>query len=112
MAVRKDWAVLAGILDKALESISEAERQDIYRKWLPVRYEHGFDYALFWQALAVFAVVLLVLVVWNRRLTRELRKRQQAEAALQQQAGDRRVACPGRRSTPRFRWRSLSRAAG
>jgi two-component system sensor histidine kinase EvgS len=37
MAVRKDWAPLAGIIQKALDSISETERNDIYRKWLPVR---------------------------------------------------------------------------
>ena len=44
MAVRKDWEVLAGILQKALDSISETERDEIYRKWVPIRYEHGFNY--------------------------------------------------------------------
>ena len=81
MAVRKDWATLAGILQQALDSISEAERNDIYRKWLPVRYEHGFNYTLLWQALAVFAVVLLALVVWNRKLAREIMHRKKADAA-------------------------------
>ncbi len=81
MAVRKDWAPLAGILDKALASIPERERQDIYRKWVPIRYEQGFDYALFWKVLAGFVVILLALVVWNRRLAREIRNRQRAETA-------------------------------
>jgi PAS domain S-box-containing protein len=82
MAVRKDWAPLAGILDKALASIPETERHDIYRKWVPIRYEHGFDYALFWKVLAGFAVILLALVVWNWRLTKEIQQRKRAEAAL------------------------------
>lgn len=68
MAVRKDWATLAGILDKALDSISESERKTIYQRWLPLHYEHGFDYTRLWQVIAVIAVVLLALVVWNFNL--------------------------------------------
>jgi len=82
MAVRKDWPILAGILQKALDSISETERNDIYRKWLPIRYEHGFNYSLFWQALAIFAVILLGLVVWIQKLSREIRYRKKAEKSL------------------------------
>jgi PAS domain S-box-containing protein len=82
MAVRKDWATLAGILDKALDSISETERNDIYRRWMPVRYEYGFDYTLLWRALAVFAVILLGIAAWVWKLTREIAGRRKAEAAL------------------------------
>ncbi|MFH0726444.1 MAG: transporter substrate-binding domain-containing protein [Pseudomonadota bacterium] len=84
MAVRKDWAPLAGILQKALESISETERNDIYRKWLPIHYEHGFNYTLLWQPLGVFATILLVLAFWNRKLAREIKQRKRAEEALRQ----------------------------
>ncbi|MBE0603613.1 MAG: PAS domain S-box protein, partial [Deltaproteobacteria bacterium] len=82
MAVRKDWPVLAGILQKALDSISETERDEIYRKWMPIRYEHGFDYRMLWRALAVFAVILLGLLYWNRKLSGEIRSRKEVEAAL------------------------------
>ncbi len=84
MAVRKDWTPLAGIFQKALDSISETERNEIYRRWLPIRYEHGFNYALLWQALAAFSVILLALVVWNRGWSREIRSRKQAEEKLRQ----------------------------
>ncbi len=86
MAVRKDWAILAEMLDKALDSVSEAERNDIYRKWLPIRYEHGFNYTLLWQALALFGVVLMGLMVWIRKLSREISSRRQAEAASSESA--------------------------
>ncbi len=33
--VRKDWALLAGILDKALAAIPEAEKEEIRRRWVP-----------------------------------------------------------------------------
>ncbi|MFZ2445235.1 MAG: PAS domain S-box protein [Syntrophobacteraceae bacterium] len=84
MAVRKDWTIFAGILQKVLDSISETERYDIERKWLPVRYEHGSDYTLLWQVLAVLGALLLGSVFWNRRLSREIRYRKQTEAALKE----------------------------
>ncbi|MBU1056223.1 MAG: transporter substrate-binding domain-containing protein [Proteobacteria bacterium] len=86
MAVRKDWVILAGILQKALDSITESERNGIYRKWLPIRYEHGFNYTLLWQALATFAVILLVLVLWIRRLSREIMHRKNAEVGANESA--------------------------
>lgn len=86
MAVRKDWVILAGILQKALDSITESERNGIYRKWLPIRYEHGFNYTLLWKALAVFAMVLLALVFWIRKLAREIKYRKNAEAASNENA--------------------------
>ena len=82
MAVRNDWAPFAAILQKALDSISEAERYEIYRRWVPPRYELDFDYTLLWRALAVFALILLGVGLWNRSLAREVRERKQAQAAL------------------------------
>ena len=82
MAVRKDWAVLAGILQKALDSITESERAAIYQKWVPIRYDHGFDYSLLWKLLAVFAVILAGMIFWNRKLSREIKSRQKAENEL------------------------------
>jgi PAS domain-containing protein len=82
MAVRKDWAILAGILQKALDSISEAERDNIYRKWLPILYEHGFNYTLFWQTVALFSLVVLVLAAWIWKLLKEIKHRKKAEIAL------------------------------
>jgi PAS domain S-box-containing protein len=82
MAVRKDRTVLAVILQKALDSISEKERTAIYSKWVPIRYEHGFDYSLLWKALAVFAVILAGMVVWILKLSQQIRHRVAAEAAL------------------------------
>ena len=82
MAVRKDWAPLAAILQKALDSLSETERNDIYMRWSPIRYEHGVNYKYLWQALAVFFVILLLLLVWNWKLSREIVERKRVEAAL------------------------------
>ena len=82
LAVRKDWPVLARILQKTLDSISETERAYIYQKWLPIRYQHGFDYTMLWYALGLFVLVLSGLVAWNWKLSREIKARENAEKEL------------------------------
>lgn len=52
--------------DSAIDALTEEER----------------DYNMLWQALALFSLILLSLVLWNRRLSREIRHRKKAETAL------------------------------
>ncbi len=82
MAVRKDWPVFARVLQKALDSITETERADIYGKWVPIRYEHGFNYGALWETLALFTAIVVGLIIWNHKLMREIQHRREAEAAL------------------------------
>ncbi len=79
MAVRKDWGILAGIIQKALDSVSEAEKNEIYRKWLPIRYEYGFNYTMLWYILAGFTVILIVMILKNRGLSIENKFRKSSE---------------------------------
>ncbi len=83
MAVRNDWPEFIPILQKALDSISDQERDQIYRNWIKLRYEHGFDYDLLWQVLAVVALVIALILFWNRRLSNEIGKRIEAEKRVQ-----------------------------
>jgi PAS domain S-box-containing protein len=87
MAVRKDWAPLAVMLDRALDTISEAERRQIHDKWLPLRYAQGFDSALLWRVLILSAAVFGALIFWNRKLSREIANRRQVEEALRESEG-------------------------
>jgi PAS domain S-box-containing protein len=82
MAVRKDWPMLALILQKAIDSISPEERTAIYRQWVPNLYEPSFDYRLFWRLLAIFSVSLVGLIFWIRKLTGEIKQRKLAEENL------------------------------
>jgi len=86
MAVRKDWALLAGILDKALDSISETERSEIHRRWLPELYKDDFDYRILWWALGIFVVILLVSAAYIWQLHREIAHRKRAEADAEKSA--------------------------
>ncbi|HFD86791.1 MAG TPA: transporter substrate-binding domain-containing protein, partial [Gammaproteobacteria bacterium] len=83
MAVRKDWDIFHGILQKALDAIPQNQRDAIYADWISIRYEHSFDYTLLWQVLAISALLLFVSMFWNRRLMQEIAHRREVEKALQ-----------------------------
>ena len=83
MAVRKDWPEFVPILQKAIDSITEAERDQIYRNWIKLRYEHGFDYELLWKILVGVFLILVIILTWNRRLSSEIAKRVEAEKLVQ-----------------------------
>lgn len=86
MAVRKDWAILAGILQKALESIPDWKRVEIYQKWvpLPIHSPRRFDYSFFGRMMALLAALMVGLAAWNHKLFREIAHRKAAKAALRE----------------------------
>ena len=75
MGVRNDWPVLAGILQKGLNAIPEEERNDIFRRWVGVTYEHEFDYSILWKTALPLIVALGLFVVWNRQLKHQVTRR-------------------------------------
>lgn len=84
MAVRNDWPILARILEKALDSITEEERNAIYYKWVPIRYEHKFDYSLVLKIFLSAALVCFVLFMWIIKLRKEISLRKKTEEALRE----------------------------
>lgn len=79
MAVRKDWPEFVTILQKALNSITNKQHQEIQNRWIRVRYEHGFDSTLFIQSLIFFVTILVLLFFYNRKLVKEIDQRKKAE---------------------------------
>ncbi|WP_432471324.1 transporter substrate-binding domain-containing protein [Amphritea sp. HPY] len=82
MAVRKDWPLFAGILQKGIDAIDEAERNAITRKWVTVTFELEFDYDLLWQVLAGASLLIALVIFWNRSLRREVQERLKVEDGL------------------------------
>jgi signal transduction histidine kinase/ActR/RegA family two-component response regulator len=82
MAIRKDWQVLAGLIDKGIATMTREERSAIDQKWGVVEFRKQIDYTLAWQILAGAGLLLLSFFFWNRRLVREISLRQQTEQAL------------------------------
>jgi len=73
IAVRKDWPTLATILQKALDTLSEEEMQNIYAKWVP-SIKPSTDYGLIWKIVVAFLIVLAILILWIARVRRQNRK--------------------------------------
>jgi len=84
MAVRNDWPEFIPILQKALDTISETERDEIYNRWIRVKYEEEIDYRLILLVIGVAIIVVSLFYTWNRRLKREVGRRQEAEIIKQQ----------------------------
>ncbi len=87
MGVRRDWPVLSQLLDRGLAAVTPAGHAQIRQRWLTVRYEHGVsptDIA-YWVlvVLGTTGFILGLILLWNRRLSREVDERCRAEAALE-----------------------------
>jgi PAS domain S-box-containing protein len=86
IAVRKDWPQLVSIINKVLPTITPQQHSKIRNKWLTVRYEHGIrkvDVAKWVLSTGgIISVILCFILIWNRRLNREIRHRKQAEREL------------------------------
>ncbi len=86
MGVRRDWPELVTILDRALADIDEGTKSAIKNRWVNVQYAFGVQTGdlLLWGGFGgggLLAVIALV-VLWNRRLGREISERREAEHAL------------------------------
>ncbi len=85
-AIRSDWPELAAMVQKALDSITPEQHNQIRNRWMTVRYEYGINtkrvLKVFLWAGLVSAAVLLVFFFWNRSLTRQIVERRRAEEAL------------------------------
>ncbi|CAK0757756.1 polar amino acid transport system substrate-binding protein [uncultured Gammaproteobacteria bacterium] len=90
MGVRKDWPLVLSALDKALASLTDAERAEIKSRWLARVYQDPvkIDWMTVGPVGGVLVLVLIGLVAWNRRLGRAVRERKRAEQRLQERAED------------------------
>jgi PAS domain S-box-containing protein len=86
MAMRDDWPELAQIINKTLDAMTPEEHAGIRNKWLSMRYEYGLNWMdiLKWGigiCIIVFLIFLTILI-WNKRLAREVKERKTSEAKL------------------------------
>jgi signal transduction histidine kinase/CheY-like chemotaxis protein len=78
LSSRKDWPVLNGLLMKGLASVSEEERESIYRKWvIPLSSPVSIlTSPIFWVSVigSGFFVFTIMLLFWNRALRHRVMK--------------------------------------
>jgi len=49
--------LLHDIVEKAIQSLTDAEKKRIFQTWMTLKYEQGFDYSLLWKILLVMGIV-------------------------------------------------------
>jgi signal transduction histidine kinase/ABC-type nitrate/sulfonate/bicarbonate transport system substrate-binding protein len=67
IGVDKNEPILLSILDKALKSITDQEKEQIISKWISVKFEKHFDYSLLWQ-LGFGVLVILAFVLYRNKM--------------------------------------------
>lgn len=87
VGVRSDDPTLLSIFNKAVKSIAPEEKASIQKNWLSVTFEHEFDYTLLWKVVAGAVLVIVVIIYWNRKLTRLNRAVSQARDELEKAHG-------------------------
>ncbi len=90
IAVRKDWPELRSIINKGISSIKKTEKQAVYEKWFDVKINTGFDKNIVLRValqigILIF-IVILVIIIWNRRLHREIKRRKTLEEKMKHMA--------------------------
>lgn len=85
IAVRKDWPLLASIIEKGIQSISEQEFNAIFNHWIHM--EKPTDYSLVIRisllAGSLLLFIALLSIFWIRRLKREIINKDNAQKELE-----------------------------
>ncbi len=93
IGVRSDWPVLHGIIQKAMDEVSDEEMAELEARWVDVTIVQGTNWVLLAQVSSVLMGVAFLLFCHNRRLrhivglrTRQLR---QVNEGLEEKVADR-----------------------
>ncbi|WP_252738910.1 transporter substrate-binding domain-containing protein [Colwellia sp. D2M02] len=88
--INNQLPLLQSIINKGLLSISERETQAIYDAWFSVSINTGLNKKMVMQVAAQVGVIILfvlvVIVMWNRRLQVEIKRREQLEKIMKHMA--------------------------
>lgn len=75
---RRDWPLLAEVLEQGLQVIPAKELEQLHQRWLQPKYPRLSDTTGFWQNLALLFGLLLVCAIvtllWQRRQQRQLER--------------------------------------
>ncbi|MCK5201395.1 MAG: hypothetical protein KAR21_23735, partial [Spirochaetales bacterium] len=77
MGVRKDWNILPGIIQKAIDTIPQTEKDYIYNRWIGGAFEQErpINYNFIWELGIVIFVIIGGILVWNRNLKINVNKK-------------------------------------
>jgi PAS domain S-box-containing protein len=84
LGVRDDYAPLVNILNKAIDSITQEQHNEIFNHWIKQDYVEKVDYSLLYKVSGGAFVLILMFIFWNRKMAKEIDKRKLAEAEVKE----------------------------
>jgi len=85
IGVRNDDPKLLAIMEKAIASIGMKEKQKILNSWISIKVEKSVDYKLLFSLIGGLIFVILLVIFWNRKLSRINKESQRLQNELNQQ---------------------------
>jgi len=79
----KEWPELSSLLSKGFKQISSIEHSFIQQKWFTIQTIEKTDYSLLWEIVVVLSSVILLVLLWNRKITIERNKTNQVLLELE-----------------------------
>ncbi len=86
VGVRKDDPLLLNIMERAVVTMGGDEGKRLYNKWLPVSYRPGVDLRFVLLAVLFAGIVIVLMVMRNRRLTQLNQKLTDAHLQLEEKS--------------------------
>lgn len=86
VGIRNDDPVLLNLFQKAVQNLDPKEENQILRKWISARIEHGTDYTLVAQVIGLAALVVLLLSYRHRSVQRVVVELNKANTLLEEQS--------------------------
>ena len=91
--LRKEYKNLIPLINQAIDSITQEERNTISQKWMPIIYEQGISKQKFKNFISIVASIAILLIIWiiikelqskkQKKLQKELLKaKEEAEKAV------------------------------
>jgi len=83
IAVKKELGITGiNIINKALDSITDKEKEIMYNEWVSIKYEKKVNYDIIWKILIISFIILSIILYWNKKLKNEILERKKIEQEL------------------------------
>lgn len=88
LATRNDEPILLQIFQKAVKSVSQNDKEQIYKRWVSNKIEKikVTDYSLVYQVTIFSILVLLIFVYWNRKIVKTNKELETAKKEIEKLA--------------------------
>ena len=73
IAVRNDDPILFEVLQKAVLSIDNTQKDEILDKWLSVDYKKEFDYSILWK-ISLIILIVFIAILYRQKLLKNLNR--------------------------------------